>query len=61
MCSVLNEAGASTFDDAIGVIEKSIADRATYDKAHQFPVGISYVLVNGQIVLSVDKLTGASG
>jgi hypothetical protein len=40
------------------VIEKTIADRATYDKAHQFPVGISYVLVNGQIVLSVDKLTG---
>ncbi len=28
--------------------EKTIADKATYDDPHQFPVGISYVFVNGQ-------------
>jgi N-acyl-D-amino-acid deacylase len=37
--------------------ENVVADRATYDRPHQFPVGISYVLVNGQIVLEGDKLT----
>lgn len=28
--------------------EKTIADKATFDNPHQFPVGISYVLVNGK-------------
>src|ERR1700752_1248899 len=39
--------------------ENTIADRATYDKPLQFPVGISYVLVNGQVVLANDQLTTA--
>ena len=39
--------------------EKTIMDRATYDKPHQFPAGISYVLVNGQVVLANDLLTNA--
>lgn len=39
--------------------EKTIADRATYDNPHQFPVGISYVLVNGRTVLDGDRLTDA--
>ena len=37
--------------------EKTIGDRATYDKPHQFPVGISFVLVNGHVVLSENQLT----
>ena len=37
--------------------EKTIGDRATYDKPHQFPVGISFVLVNGRVVLSENQLT----
>ncbi len=37
--------------------EKTISDRATYDQPHQFPVGISYVLVNGAVVLSNDQIT----
>jgi N-acyl-D-amino-acid deacylase len=38
--------------------EKTIGDRATFDKPHQFPVGISYVVVNGEIVFG-DAMTGA--
>ena len=37
--------------------ENTIVDRATYDKPHQYPVGISYVFVNGQLVLSGDQMT----
>jgi N-acyl-D-amino-acid deacylase len=36
--------------------EKTIGDRATYDQPHQFPTGISYVLVNGGIVLANNQL-----
>ena len=39
--------------------EKTIIDRATFDKPHQFPLGISYVLVNGQEVLTNDQMTVA--
>ena len=39
--------------------ENTIADRATFDKPHQFPAGISSVLVNGQLVLSNDAMTAA--
>ncbi len=36
--------------------EKTIADRATYEEPHQFPSGISYVIVNGEVVLG-DTMT----
>lgn len=39
--------------------ENSITDRATFDKPHQFPLGITYVVVNGQVVLANDKMTEA--
>ena len=39
--------------------ENTIIDRATFDKPHQFPIGIGYVLVNGQVVLANDLLTNA--
>ena len=39
--------------------EKTVSDRATYDNPHQFPTGISYVIVNGQFVLANDKLSDA--
>ena len=38
--------------------EKIIADRATFDQPHQFPTGISYVVVNGEVVFG-DGMTGA--
>ena len=39
--------------------ENTIVDRATYDQPHQFPVGISFVIVNGEVVLKDNALTAA--
>ncbi|HEV8428246.1 MAG TPA: amidohydrolase family protein, partial [Pyrinomonadaceae bacterium] len=39
--------------------ENIIIDRATFDKPHQFPLGISFVIVNGGIVLADNQLTSA--
>jgi N-acyl-D-aspartate/D-glutamate deacylase len=38
--------------------EKIIADTATFEKPRQYPVGLSFVIVNGQIVSADNKLTG---
>lgn len=37
---------------------KTVADRATYEQPHQYPVGIPYVIVNGEVVLEGDKQSG---
>ncbi len=37
--------------------ENTIIDQATFDKPHQFPLGISYVLVNGAAVLENAQMT----
>lgn len=37
----------------------TIMDRATYQNPHQYPEGIRYVLVNGQIVIRGNEDTGA--
>ncbi len=39
--------------------EKTITDRATFQQPKQYPVGIDYVLVNGQVVIEKGKHTGA--
>jgi N-acyl-D-aspartate/D-glutamate deacylase len=36
-----------------------VADRATYERPFQYPEGIEYVIVNGQLVLERGKPTGA--
>jgi N-acyl-D-aspartate/D-glutamate deacylase len=36
-----------------------VNDRATFEKPHQPSVGITYVLVNGQIVLRRGEITSA--
>ncbi len=41
------------FDDT------TIGDRATFDQPHQYPVGISYVIVNGETVFMSGQMTGA--
>ena len=37
----------------------TVADRATFTDPHQYPVGIPYVIVNGQIVIDQGEHTGA--
>ena len=39
--------------------ENTVIDQATFDKPHQFPVGISYVIVNGAPVVENNQVTGA--
>ena len=39
--------------------EQKITDRASFDNPHQFPEGIRYVLVNGQLVINEGVHTGA--
>jgi N-acyl-D-amino-acid deacylase len=46
-------ADLTIFDD------KTVADRATFDKPKQYPVGISYVLVNGEVVFGNEQMTAA--
>jgi len=45
--------------DLVVFDEKAIADQATFDKPHQYPLGISYVLVNGSVVLANNQMTEA--
>lgn len=37
----------------------TIADKATIENPEQYPVGIDYVIVNGEIVVENGKHTGA--
>ena len=39
--------------------EHTIADQATYVQPHQFPVGIDYVMVNGELVFAAGSMTSA--
>lgn len=38
---------------------ETIIDKATYTQPHQYPIGIDYVIVNGQIVVNQGQHTGA--
>jgi len=44
--------------DIVVFDENQIADTATFENPHQYPSGIHFVLVNGQIVVSNGKHTG---
>jgi N-acyl-D-amino-acid deacylase len=37
--------------------DESIGDRATFEQPHQYPVGISFVIVNGVTVLDDGRMT----
>ena len=46
------------FADIVIFDEEKIIDTATYDDAKQFPVGIPYVIVNGNIAVDNENCTG---
>lgn len=37
--------------------EKTVADKATFENPHQYPIGISYVLVNGKLTFADNQMT----
>jgi len=37
----------------------TVADRATFEQPHQYPVGVSHVIVNGQVAFEDGKMTAA--
>jgi N-acyl-D-aspartate/D-glutamate deacylase len=39
--------------------ERAVIDRATFEKPHQYPVGIPYVIVNGVVTIDNGHHTGA--
>ncbi len=47
------------FADVVVFDPKTIADRATFEKPHQYSVGVNTVIVNGQVVLDNGRPTGA--
>ena len=50
----------NAYADVVVFDPATIADTATYEKPHQYPVGIAHVIVNGVPVLDPKGLTGAS-
>jgi len=47
------------FDADIVIFDpKKIIDKATYGEPHQYPEGIKYVIVNGEVVVDNGKITG---
>jgi N-acyl-D-amino-acid deacylase len=47
------------FADLVVFDPKTVADTATYDKPHQYPVGIETVIVNGVVTFDAGRHTGA--
>lgn len=50
---------AGMFADLVAFDAATIADRATYERPHQYPVGLPHVIVNGVPVIVDGELTGA--
>ncbi|MCE5248814.1 D-aminoacylase [bacterium] len=50
---------AGNFADLVVFNPDTVIDKATFENPHQYPEGIPYVIVNGQVVISGGEHTGA--
>jgi len=50
---------AGMFADITVFDPKTVIDKATFEQPNQYPVGIEYVLVNGQISVDKEQRTSA--
>jgi N-acyl-D-amino-acid deacylase len=50
---------AGAFADVTVLDPAVVADRATYEESHQYAVGISHVLINGELVVRDGTVTAA--
>ncbi len=50
---------AGAFADLVAFDPTTVADQATFEDPHQYPVGIPLVIVNGQVTLRDGEQTGA--
>ena len=48
------------FADLVAFDPATVADRATFQRPHQYPAGIPWVIVNGEIVVGDGEHTGAT-
>jgi N-acyl-D-aspartate/D-glutamate deacylase len=48
-----------TFADIVVFDPATVADRATFEAPHAYPVGIPFVIVNGEVVIDAGEHTGA--
>ena len=51
--------GPGLYADIVIFDPATIGDKATYENPHQYPTGIDYVIVNGNVVLEPEGLTGS--
>lgn len=47
------------YADIVVFNPETVIDNATFEKPHQFPTGIEYVIVNGKLTVKDGKHTGA--
>ena len=52
---------AGAFADLVAFDPATVADRASFDDPHQYPVGIPVVVVNGVVTLRDGEHTGGLG